>query len=240
MGKGLKTWVETSEKKVILTFEDFKNWCNESPHQRTVAWWKIDWLRVKLESSDYQIKDPIVFLHDLYFEKCKSFRKILDESIVDNFYSVKWLRNLLVNSFWWSARLNTERTPAYDEVEEKRVESLLSEVWNKVWETLDVRESYSSLSIRKLRSLDSRLEKVLYIFEYLLWLTEESLLETFQTLEYWKKRVTTYMNKVIKDALDDSWKIWVQYDEVELNHWIIESWLRLNSNKWEARIKEAA
>lgn len=223
--------IEIVGKKVILTFDDFREWYWEASHQRTLAWWKIDGLRERLEASWEKIKDPIEFLHHLYYDKKMSFRVILEQPLVTKFYSVKWLRNLLVESFWWIPRPNTERTPAYDNVEENRIKTILSEVWSKVWATLDISDSYPSFSIRKLKSLDSRIEKVLYIFLNLLWISEEKLLETFQILEYWKKRVTTYLNWTIKDVLNNSWKLWVQYNELELNHWLVERWLRINSQK---------
>jgi len=235
MIRNINTWTNKPTQQVVLNFWDFEKWYMSDEPQRTVAWERMNALKVVLEDSDENIKDPIDFLYSLYFHQKLSLDKILENELLKKaqkrftlytdsskdeetfgdknpkkFYSKKWLGKLLKESFWWELRKKTDRTPEHEKLEDEQVEVILKEVWNRVGWILNPKNQYPSFSIRNFRKIKYRVDKVLYILQYLWWIDIEKLIKTFQELEYWPRRTYKYLNEVVSKILDDSYDFWIK------------------------------
>lgn len=215
----------------VYSFEDFQRWFSELPEQRTLAWSKITTIAERLENSKEKIKDPIAFLHYLYFDQKYSLRKIHNHKIVNKIYSVKGLQRLFVDSFWWDLRKKTDRTPEHNESEQRRLTEVIKEVHWKFSSLLDPMSQYTQFSIRRLRSLEWKMAKVLYILEHLRGIQEINLFRVFSELWYWQKRATSFLNNEIKNTLKQVWSLWwLKYWDLELSHSEVLSWMNANQD----------
>lgn len=219
----------------INSFQDFKDWFDECPHQRTIAWWKIDALRERLESSDKFIKDPIVFLYDLYYTgDGTSLRNILSDPVVDNFYSVKWLRNLLVNSFGWELREKTTRTSFHVSQLEDRIQRKISEFETSVSDLLHWRPVPREFEMSQFLAKNRRMWKALYILKTLGWINKTMLLELSQKVWLSYSILAKALNKQIQDILEMNPQLNIEFEEVALRPHSIERWFQENKKDWDS------
>jgi len=215
----------------VSSFQDFKDWFDESPHQRTVAWSKIDVLRERLEGSNEQIKDPIAFLHDLYFDKQLSFRKILEHPRVDKLYSVKWLRNLFVESFGWEVRTNTQRTWEHVRVASERVAEGVEKFEKQVWQLLWGRKQERIFKMDEYKTKKYRIGKALYILKTLWWIDKNMLFSISKKWWLWARVLANALNSQLRKILDEFPDIPVDFDDLMLRPQSIERWFTYKENQ---------
>lgn len=216
----------------ILTFQKFKDWFDECPHQRTLAWGKIDGLRERLEASSEAIKDPIAFLNDLYFDQEYSLRRILDHPVVNQFYSIKWFRNLLVNSFGWELREKTQKTPEHQRLLDERFQWQINDFSDAVNRLLHWREKVRVFRMEEFKKKKHRVGKVLYLLKTL-WGIDKKVL--YRLSSEWGLEnivIARWMNEQVKLILWEYPDLPISFEEIKLRAQSIDRWFDYVKEHW--------
>ncbi|MCD5374922.1 hypothetical protein LR010_00550 [Candidatus Gracilibacteria bacterium] len=219
-----------STKEGIYSFQDFKDWFNDAPHQRTVAWGKIDALRERLERSSESNSDPIVFLHDLYFDKTFSIRKILNHELVDKLYSPKGLQQLFVNSFGWNLRKKTDRTPEHALVIDAKIQAGVSKFESQIADLIDGRGKTRIFKMSEFENKDYKIGKALYVLKTLGGIDKSMLLRISAEGLLGARVLANALNKQSRNILDNFPEINISYDDIELKPQSIEKWIAYKEN----------
>lgn len=216
----------------VRTFQNFKDWFDECPYQRTIAWEKIDGLRERLEKSSEGIKDPISFLYELYFNQKFSLRRILDHPVVNNFYSLKWLRNLFVNSFGWELREKTQKTPEHQRILDEKFQWQIHNFSDAVNRLLHGRETVRVFKTEEFREKKHRVGKALYLLKTL-WGIDKKIL--FRLSSEWGLEnivIARWMNEQVKLILKEHPALSISYEEIELRAQSIDRWFDYVKEHW--------
>lgn len=220
----------------VLDMEWFLDWYDSFPEQRTIAYSRVDSLKVALENSNQPVKDPIDFLYTLYYSEKKSLRWILDNPIVKEStftYSVKWLRNLFVESFGWELRLKTDRTPEHTNVVNAQIQEWIDRYESQLTSLICERIVKRDFDILEFNNKKYRIQKALYILNTLGAVNKETLFQISFQWWIWARILANALNKQLRMILEDNELLAIPFSDVELSPQSIARWFQYQYRKRE-------
>jgi len=213
----------------VSSYEDFLIWVEEKPdrHRKSAAeimenlWHELDG------------EDPIYYLYDLYYNKKKSIREILNTDTISKieFFSRATLHRLLFQKFQWIPRENTERTPVHEKQLSSKVSKEIAQFESKVAWLIWWREVARVFQMSQFEAKNYRIWKALYILKTLWWIDKRVLydLSIRGGLSY--AILAKSINKELEAVLERYPELNIDMEDIRLYPQSISRWFQYNADK---------
>lgn len=180
-------------------------------------------------------KDPIEYLHDLYYNDQKSLDEILaiPEIMSIEFFPKATLNRHLFGKFWWIARENTDRTPVHEKKINEKVSWEIAEFESKVSWLIGWRNTLRDFDMNEFVMKRHRIWKALYVLKTL-WGIDKNILYKL-SIEWGLSDaiLATSINEELKKVLIKFPEYCIIFAEIKLYPQSVSRWFKWNKDKLE-------
>jgi hypothetical protein len=226
-----KALEEFWEVKILA---DLLSWVKNAPVRQ-------GWPRLRIQETFLELqsaigwKDPIVYLHKLYYEDQKSLDEILITPEINSidFFPKATLNRHLFGKFWWVARSNTERTSVHEEKLNEKIEWEIAEFEQKVDWLLWGRKIVRAFKNSEFESKAYRAWKALYVLKTLGWIDKNSLYKL--SVDGWLSNaiLAKSLNKELEKILLIHPDLKIDFEDIKLYPQSIARWVTYYSDNIE-------
>lgn len=219
----------------VESLDDLLMWVENAPVRQ-------GWPRLRIQGTFLELqkalgwKDPVKYIHDLYYIEKKSLNEILATPEVKSidFFPKATLNRHLFGKFWWIARENTERTPVHERQLHEKITWEIAEFESKVSSLLWGREVPRDFKIDEFNNKRHRIGKALYILKTLGRVDKNILYKL--SIEWWLSNavLATSLNIELQNVIENNPEYWLDFEAVKLYPQSISRWFKYNADKLKA------